>query len=55
MRVSILAAALAAFLSAGAARAADYVVSPTGSDTASGLVGCALADDPAGAQLGEAG
>ena len=39
MRVSILVAALAAFLSAGAARAADYVVSPTGSDTASGLSG----------------
>jgi Right handed beta helix region len=39
MRVSILAAALAAFLSAAAAQAADYVVSPTGSDTASGLSG----------------
>jgi len=39
MRVSILAAALAAFLSATAAQAADYVVSPTGSDTASGLSG----------------
>jgi hypothetical protein len=42
MRVSVLAAALVAFVSAGApsaAQAADYLVSPTGSDTASGLSG----------------
>jgi hypothetical protein len=39
MRGSVLVAALAASLSAGVAHAADYVVSPTGSDTASGLSG----------------
>src|SRR5688572_785957 len=42
MRVSVLVAVLGAFLSTGApsaAQAASYVVSPTGSDTASGASG----------------
>ena len=55
MRVSTLVAALAAFLSAGAAKAADYVVSPTGSDTASGLSGAPWKTIQRALSIGEGG